>query len=78
MKNKLFTTPVLVYHNFELPFNLTTDASKIAVAAILSQVQNGVDRPIAYSSRQMNKAEQAHTVSEAEVLAFVCATKYFR
>ena len=78
MKDKLCTTPVLAYPNFELPFILTTDASKIAIAAILSQVQNGVERPIAYASRQMNKVEQAYTASEAEQLALVWATKYFR
>jgi hypothetical protein len=58
MKDKLCTTPVL-YPNFELRFILSTDASKIAFAAILSQEQNGVERPIPYASRQMNKAEQA-------------------
>jgi hypothetical protein len=36
MKDKLCTTTVLAYPNLELPFILTTDASKIAVAAILS------------------------------------------
>jgi hypothetical protein len=78
MNNKLCTTPVLAYPNFELPFILTTDASKIAVAAILSHVQNGVEWPIAYASRQMNVADQAHSASEAEQLALVWATKYFR
>jgi len=44
--------------NFELPFILTTDASKVAIAAILSQVQDGKERPIAYASRQLSTAEQ--------------------
>ena len=48
IKDKLCTAPVLAYPNFDLPFILTTDASKVAVAAILSQVQSGVERPIAY------------------------------
>jgi len=78
MKDKLCATPVLSYPNFELRFILTTDALKIAVAAILSQKQISVERPIPYASRQMNKAEQAYTASEAELLAFVWATKYFR
>jgi len=47
IKDKLCTAPVLAYRNFDLPFILTTDASKVAVAAVLSQVQNGVKRPIA-------------------------------
>jgi len=54
------------------------DASKVAVAAILSQQQEGIERPIAYASRQMNKAEQAYSASESEMLALVWATKYFR
>ena len=78
MKDKLCTRPVLSYPNFELRFILTTDASKIAVAAILSQEQNGVERPIPNSSRQMNKAEHAYTASEAELLALVWGTKYSR
>jgi len=49
----------------------------VAVAAILSQVQNGVERPIAYASRQMNKAEQKYSVSETEILALLWVKKYF-
>jgi len=78
LKDKLCTTPVLAYPNFELPFILTTDASKLAVAAVLSQVQDDVERPIAYASRQMNKAEHAYSASESEMLALVWATKLFR
>ena len=77
-KDKLCRRPILAYPNFELPFILITDASKITDAAILSQVQNGVERPIAHASRKINKAEQAYAASEAELLALVCATKYFR
>jgi len=71
LKNRLCTTPVLAYPNFELPITLTTDASKVAVAAILSQVQDGTERVTAYASRQMNRAEQAYTSSEMEMLALV-------
>ena len=75
MKDKLCTTPVLAYPNFDLPFIFTTDASKVVVAAILSQVENGVERPAANASRQMNKAEQAYAAFEAELLALLWATK---
>ena len=75
LKDKFSSTPILAYPNFELPFILTTDASKLAVAAFLSQVQDGVERPIAYASRQMNKAEQAYRASESEMLALVWAKK---
>ena len=71
LKNKLYTTPVLAYPNFELPFILTVDASKLSVAAFLSQVQDAVERPIAYASRQLNRAEQSYSASESEMLALV-------
>ena len=50
----------------------------LGVAAILSQAQDGEERPISYASRQMNKCEMAYTASEAEMLALVWATKHFR
>ena len=78
LKQKLSTTPVLAFPNFGLPFILTTDASKVAIAAVLSQVQGGVERPIAFASRQKNTPEQAYTASESEMLALVWATKFFR
>jgi hypothetical protein len=78
LKNRLCTTPVLAYPNFELPFILTTDASKVAVAAILSQVQDGLERPVAYASRQLNRSEQAYSASECEILSLIWATKIFK
>ena len=78
MKDRLCITPLLTYPNFNLPFIFTTDASKVAVDAILSQVQDGVELPIAYASRQTNKIEKAYSASKAEMLALVWATKYFR
>jgi hypothetical protein len=78
MKNRLSTTPVIAYPNFMLPFILTTDASKVIIGAILSQVQDGQERPIAFASRQLNTAERNYTVYEQEMLALVWATKYFR
>jgi len=46
LKETLSSDQVLAYPDFKSQFILTTDASKVAVAAILSQVQNGVERPI--------------------------------
>jgi hypothetical protein len=44
----------------------------------VSQVQNRLERPVAYTSRQLNKPEQANSASEAELLALVWAAKHFR
>jgi len=78
LKTALCSDQVLTYPNFREPFILTTDASKFAVAAIFSQVEDGVEQPISYASRQMNKAEQNYSATEAEMCAVQCATKHFR
>ena len=54
--DRLCTTPVLDYPDFKISSILITDASKIAVAAVLSKVKDGLERPIAYASCQMNTA----------------------
>jgi hypothetical protein len=69
---------VLGYPNFKLPLILTTDGSKAVIGAILSQIQDGVERPLAYASRQLNTVEQAYSANEVELFALVWAMKYFR
>jgi len=39
LKQKLSTTPVLAFPNFGLPFILTTDASKVAIAAVVASAR---------------------------------------
>jgi hypothetical protein len=63
LKEALCSDQVLAYPDFNSPFILTTDASNYAVAAILSQVQNGVERPICFASRQLYQAEQYYSAS---------------
>lgn len=70
--------PVLKYPDFSKPFILSTDASGIAIGAVLSQLHEGNEHPIAYASRQLNKAEKNYGATERELLALVWATKYFR
>ena len=78
LKEKLVTAPILIYPDFSKPFVLTCDASNYAISAILSQGEIGKDRPIAYASRTLNKAECNYSVTEKECLAIVFGTKTFR
>jgi hypothetical protein len=41
-------------------------------------VQGGIERPISFASRQLNKAERSYATSELETLAVIWATKYYR
>lgn len=49
LRKKLTTSPVLAHPNFKERFILDTDASNYAIGAVLSQKQNGIERPIAYA-----------------------------
>ncbi|XP_063895318.1 uncharacterized protein LOC135118122 [Helicoverpa armigera] len=78
LKQKLTTAPLLQYPDFSRPFLLTTDASNYAVGAILSQGEIGKDKPIAYASRTLNKAEGNYSTTEKELLAILFGVKTFR
>jgi hypothetical protein len=78
LKEILTSKPILQYPEFSKEFILTTDASNEGIGAILSQGQIGKDFPIAYSSRNVNKAERNYTTSEKELLAIVWGIKHFR
>ena len=70
--------PILSYPDFTKPFILTCDASNFAISAILFQGEIGKDRPIAFGSRTLNKAELNYSTTEKECLAIVFGTKLFR
>lgn len=56
---------------------LQCDASNAAVGSVLSQIQNNVESPIAYASRQLSKSEKNYTVTEKELLAIVWSVRHF-
>ena len=62
--------------NFEERFILTTDASDFAVGDVLSQGKIGEDRPIAYMSKIMKKAELNYTTTGNECLAIYIAVPF--
>ena len=76
LKKSLISPPILQYPNFspENTFILKTDASGHSVGAVLS---NGDDRPVAYASRALNKAEKRYSTIEKELLAIVFGIKHF-
>lgn len=77
-KTLLTNDPILQYPDFTKEFILTTDASNVAIGAVLSQGPIGTDKPIAYASRTLNSSETNYSTIEKELLAIVWATKYFR
>ena len=77
LKEKLTTAPIFADTEEDgQEFILDTDASSLANGAVLSQVQDGRERVIAYTSKTLEKPEQNYCVKRKEMLAVVNFTKY--
>lgn len=62
LKEKLVSSPMLSYPNFSFSFSLETDASNyFGIASVLSQVNNGKEVVIAYSSKTFLKRERTYS-----------------
>ena len=78
IKIALISSPVLAYPNFELPFCVQTDASESRLGVVVTQIQDGQERVIAYASRVLSEAERNYSTTEKECLAVVWAFRKFR
>ena len=78
LRQKLVSTPILAFPDCSKPFLLDTDASDVGIGAVLSQVQDGTERVIAYASRVLSKPERQYCVTRRELLAVVVFIQHFR
>lgn len=84
LKNALVSAPVLGYPDWKSghPFILDTDFSQEtgSIGAVLSQYQNGVERPIYYGSLKLNKTMRNWSAAKGElgaVIIFLRRLKYY-
>ncbi|CAA0824785.1 Uncharacterized mitochondrial protein AtMg00860, partial [Striga hermonthica] len=78
LKNKLVTAPVVIAHDWSLPFKIMCDASNLAVGAVLGQRVDKLLRVIYYASLTLNGAQLNYTTTEKELLAVVFSLEKFR
>lgn len=78
LKQSLIKPPILKYPDFNKPFCITTDASKIACGAVLTQEYDGVDHPISYASRAFTPGERNKSTPLQELTAIHWALTFFR
>ena len=70
LKEALTGTEIMGYPlNEGDTFYLDVDASGAGIGEVLSQLQTGRERVLAYASRSLNKAERNYCVTERESLA---------
>lgn len=75
LKNALISQEVILsYPDFQKEFQLTTDASNVAIGAVLSQD----DRPISFISRTLTESEEIYAANEKEMLAIIWALTHLR
>ena len=76
---EILTGPALVaYPRDEGAYILDTDACDVGIGAVLSQIQDGTEKVVAYGSRTLNKAERNYCVTDKELLAVRYFIEYFR
>ena len=69
---------VLHFHTTDTPITLTTDASDKAVGGVVEQRINGVGQPLAFFSRQLQKAKLKYSTFDRKLLAIYLSIWHFR
>lgn len=78
LKTELMKPTLLQYPDFGKEFCITTDASKQACGAVLTQDHNGQQLPVAYASRMFTQGESNKSTTEQELTAIHWAINHFR
>ena len=73
LKEALVGPEVMAYPRDEGTFYLSCDASDTCIGCSLSQLQDGVEKVVAFGSHSLNRAERNYCVTDKELLA----VKYF-
>ena len=70
--------PVLMAPNFPKEFKLAVDASDTGAGSVLMQEDsNGVDQPVSYFSKKLNKHQKNYSTVEKECLSLILPLQYF-
>ena len=74
MKDALLHALVLQLADPTREFIITMDTSNFAIGAVLSQIWNEGEHPVAYESKKMNAVERNYATHERELLAIIHAS----
>ena len=78
LKLALIDSSILRHPDYRSPFILDTDASDNSLGAVLSNIVDGVEYPVAFASRVLSPAECRYSTTKREALAVIQAMKWFK
>lgn len=78
VKEALMSPSILAPADYRLPYKIYTDASLTAGAAVLTQIQNGQEKVIAFHSAKFSPTQQNYSATERECLAVLTGVEKFR
>ncbi|GJU72082.1 DNA-directed DNA polymerase [Tanacetum coccineum] len=73
---KLTTAPIIISPDWNVPFELICGASDFAVGAVLGKRIDGKFKPIYYTRKTLNNAQEHYTTTEKELLALYLFSKH--
>lgn len=78
IKAQISSEPILRLPEQSLPFIVRTDASLEGLGAVLSQIIDGMEHPIAFESRRITDTERNYPIRQLEFLAILHAIRTWR
>lgn len=78
IKSRLTSAPILAAPDFSQTFYLACDSSDTGVGSVLYQQCDGIEHPIAYASKTLNKCQRKYSTTEKELYAVIVGIETFR
>ena len=77
LKENFVSAAIIISSDWNSPFEVMCDASRVAIGVVLGQRKNKILHLIYYASKDLNEAQKNYTVTEQELLAVVFAFEKF-
>ena len=78
IQKRMTSPPILSHPLHEGMYILDTDASDVAIGAVLSQIQDGTEKVIAYGSKSLSRTQRNYCVTDRELYAVRYFTEFYR
>ena len=80
LKKLLMSPKLLAYPDFDSPnpFIVGTDYSHERIGTVLSQVQDGIERPISFNARRLKTSKSQYASHKGELLALIFAIDTYK